>query len=271
MDLNFIESTIKGGVVLATPQLAEKLLASSAGNRKISKNRVHAYASDIMMGHWHLNGETVVLDEHGHLRDGHHRCLAIIEANTSAPLYIITNVPVEDAKIYDQGRLRSYADEFKLNEKGIIFNNGSVAVARFHYMMVHNIEFISLPTAEAFIEKHKDSLILIRDIIKHGITRKTPVYYALFAALLCGVHKEVLSDFAECVNNGIIKSPSQSSAQKLREFLLTSHIASKTHRIEACYIAENAIRDFASGAVRIKSYSVNSKPVYSNQKNVLLA
>lgn len=90
-----------------TPAKAQEYLRTSRGNRPISKVYVRSYADTMKKGAWMLNGVPIIFDTEGHLLDGHHRLLAVIEANIPVRFDVRRGAPEEAFTTYDTGRHRN--------------------------------------------------------------------------------------------------------------------------------------------------------------------
>ena len=93
-----------------TPDLAEKWLATSEGNRNLSPAIVARFAKDIAEDRWNVNGETIVMDDEGRLLDGQHRLAACVEAKKSFSTFVVHGVPRAAFATLDSGRKRMVAD-----------------------------------------------------------------------------------------------------------------------------------------------------------------
>lgn len=90
-----------------TPAKAQQYLQTSEGNRPISKPTVHSYADTMKKGNWLLNGECITFDSDGHLQNGHHRLLAVIEAGIPVRFDVCRGVSADAFSTYDCGRHRT--------------------------------------------------------------------------------------------------------------------------------------------------------------------
>lgn len=90
-----------------TPAKAQEYLRTSRGNRPISKVYVRSYADTMKKGGWMLNGVPIIFDTDGHLVDGHHRLLAVIEAGIPVRFDVVRGAPSEAFTTYDTGRHRT--------------------------------------------------------------------------------------------------------------------------------------------------------------------
>lgn len=90
-----------------TPAKAQEYLKTSIGNRPISKIFVHSYADTMKKGKWMLNGQPIIFDDGGHLIDGHHRLLGIIEAGIPVRFDVCRGASHDAFTTYDCGRHRT--------------------------------------------------------------------------------------------------------------------------------------------------------------------
>lgn len=97
-------------VVTLTPELAKTLLDINPSNRSIRKTKVAQYSADMAAGRWALNGEPIIIATDGHLNDGQHRCLAVIDANTPIDTLIIFGIERDTRLTVDQGGARGASD-----------------------------------------------------------------------------------------------------------------------------------------------------------------
>lgn len=94
-------------VETVTPELAAHYLKRNVDNyRKISKTKVAQYAAEMTAGKWQLNGEGIMFDEEGKLKNGQHRLAAVIAAGIPVKMTIVTGVD-NDVTIYDVGSMRT--------------------------------------------------------------------------------------------------------------------------------------------------------------------
>jgi hypothetical protein len=109
------EPTVKWETV--TPERAQQILDTSAGNRNINRNQVERFSDIMEGGTWVLNGDTVVFDENGHLLDGHHRMHGVVMSGTTVRMLIVRGVRRRDAlHTIDIGLARSLRHFFQLSK-----------------------------------------------------------------------------------------------------------------------------------------------------------
>ena len=90
-----------------TPAKAQEYLQTSEGNRPISKPTVHSYADTMKKGGWLLNGMCIIFNTDGHLIDGHHRLLAVIEAGIPVRFDVCRGISSDAFTTYDCGLHRT--------------------------------------------------------------------------------------------------------------------------------------------------------------------
>lgn len=112
-----------------TPEDAEKLLANSVENRNLSRRRVNAMAESIKRDGWIVDGAPIRLDDGGRMRDGQHRCAAIVQAGvTVKDVVLIRGLGPESDLAIDSGRVRSFNDFLKM--QGVANGPATAAATR---------------------------------------------------------------------------------------------------------------------------------------------
>lgn len=110
------------------PREAEKLLATSAINRRLRPRLVECYAEDMREGLWDETGEAIKLSRTGQLLDGQHRLNAIIEAGVTLELLVVRGLGDQSQALMDQGASRTAKDALDL--AGTSYASWSSAIAR---------------------------------------------------------------------------------------------------------------------------------------------
>mgnify|MGYP003675341634 CR=1 FL=1 len=105
---------MKAEIVKMTPSLAKEMLKQNVGNRKLKTIKNH-YASQMKNGLWKENGEPIIVDINGFIKDGQHRLHSCIEANYSYNVPVIYDVNPNVMDTIDTGTNRSLADVLELN------------------------------------------------------------------------------------------------------------------------------------------------------------
>lgn len=110
-------SAVEGiDIVIAevTPALALALLERNVTNRPVARERVDAYARDMLDGAWRANNQGIALGSDGTLYDGQHRLRAVVQANVPVRMVIARGLDVSTRATIDQGRVRSVGDTLRM-------------------------------------------------------------------------------------------------------------------------------------------------------------
>lgn len=85
-----------------TPAKATEYLKKNSRNPrgKVNMAVIRRYAEDMSAGLWELNGEAIVFDEEGYLKNGQHRLAAIIKSGKTIPMLVVRDV-AKDVSIFD--------------------------------------------------------------------------------------------------------------------------------------------------------------------------
>lgn len=93
-----------------TPDKAQEILDTQRKNRKLNRTWMAILARRMREGHFDQNGDTIVIDEEGHLIDGQHRLHAVIESETTQSMIIVRDVVAKAQHSIDTGKKRSASD-----------------------------------------------------------------------------------------------------------------------------------------------------------------
>lgn len=124
-------SNISVKLEIITPKRAKMLLGTSQRNRKINPDRVAKYANDMKSGKW-SPATLLIIDEDGQLVDAHHRLNAVIAANTSVRMVVVSGLEKRFVPYIDTGRPRSAGDMLKFCEQmdGVASIQNKAAMAK---------------------------------------------------------------------------------------------------------------------------------------------
>lgn len=104
------------GTVEVSPHAASVILDTRNGsptdrrNRRILPSHIARLTRMMVTGKWSLNGEAIVFDEVGQLRDGQHRLMACQNACITINTFVIAGVKLNAFFSYDQGKNRTLAE-----------------------------------------------------------------------------------------------------------------------------------------------------------------
>lgn len=263
--------------VIITPEMAQELLDSSLGNRTISEHTVNSYARDLANNTYHFNGETLTVDSNGNLRNGHHRCKAVIKAGIPMRTNVSFGINPADCYIFDVGRGRSCRDNLKIKGQDEVYcDNRSIAVARMWFNMVEGINKPSNDEINLFIEKCYTPCRWLREHFRrNGVdawTGKTSIRFAILCALVCGVNPQRLIDFGDALDNGVGRDmPGGRSVARLEKDLRKNfQKINNTTRGKAENCTEHAIYDYINGVDRTQTYWKPDNPFnYYSRSNTV--
>jgi len=97
-------------LVNVTPAMAKTMLESNTNNRNKRGWWVSGLANMMKRGEWITTHQGVAFDESGKLIDGQHRLEAIVEAEMTIPMLVVTGVSNEAYKVLDNGIKRTLSD-----------------------------------------------------------------------------------------------------------------------------------------------------------------
>lgn len=118
---------------LITPEIAKFLLSTSPGNRNTSRANLVALMQDMQSGNFHTGADMLILDKNNRLRNGHHRCHAILFTGISVPLIVRRNVSEQEVAFFDKGKKRSINDDqlmMGVDPNATLINNSTASVVR---------------------------------------------------------------------------------------------------------------------------------------------
>lgn len=107
-------TAMKCEIKLITPELAGELLKMNVGNRRLKPIK-NVYADQMKNGGWAENGESIIIDKNGYVKDGQHRLNAVITSGHSYFCVVVTGVSPNVMETIDVGTNRSLADILELN------------------------------------------------------------------------------------------------------------------------------------------------------------
>lgn len=240
------------------PELAEAILRTKGNpkNRQISRATVEAYARDMRDGNWDEDAYSpIVFDKEGILMDGHHRLNAIIKAETPIMMYVVTDA--EKSSTYDLNRPRTYNNILTIDgvSKELCSTN-VVSLVRSIGLFCFGVGKVSIGEVRKAIDIDGKTLYEIYLISKRGSKRgflgKAPYTTALYIAHKCGVSKDVIQEFCEIANTGIMNETWQTAPIILRNNC--TELNHRQDRFLAFKTTQEAIYDFSNKVVRKTRY-----------------
>ena len=131
---NMKNTNLSARIIYLTPEIAKELISKNVGNRPVKRKDLSRYIKDMQNGYWKENGEPIIVDINGQIKDGQHRLLACIESGHSYNVPLITGVHPDVMDTIDTGVNRTLNDVLKLNG----FNYHSAAAALIKAIVSYN-------------------------------------------------------------------------------------------------------------------------------------
>jgi hypothetical protein len=128
---------MKTEIITIDRTVARRLLARNKNNRNVKERMVEAYYNDMKSGRWKENGESIIIDKNGIIKDGQHRLMAIEKADVSINFVVVTDVEPNVMDTIDTGSNRSLADVLALNK----FKNANNLASLVRYILVYKRGF----------------------------------------------------------------------------------------------------------------------------------
>ncbi len=245
-----------------TPPMAKEYLRANTNNyRKLSRSRVKQYAADISAGKWELNGETIVFDENGVLKDGQHRLAGVVMSGKSIQTFVIRGISA-DVTLYDRGGNRTYTEIAKA--MGLDVDSTVVAAGN---IIVNNFSGKKGGSAlYGYLQKHQDELNRAKRLACYGTGAKNKNAPSVTAAYLMLRSKEMpsyevelffrlMNDFGYTHADGYEISPAL-VAQRMFDERGTKHSGCSIQR-ERLEILIMAMTDFHKGKKREIKYKIS--------------
>lgn len=111
LGLPILASKVWSTLQTIAPAEAKQLLLAMEPQRVVRQTWVSKLASDMKAARWHFTHQGIAFDEGGHLIDGQHRLLAIVESGCAVELMVTFNVPKSSFKTMDRHQRRNVADD----------------------------------------------------------------------------------------------------------------------------------------------------------------
>ena len=242
-------------VELITPEIAEQIMQHNKHNprKKINQHVVAAYAEDMKRGNFFLNGESIVIDANGDLKDGQHRLLAIIKAGVSIYMMVVRGVD-PSITTWDYGRLRRVNQEV----------NCSIADESLAKLIVSNAYRNNVPigTLRDYIQNHGKDIhfSVLQSCVgaHHPIGRKRDIYSLIYIMRRTGYAIEQDIDaFMRVVNTGFADAEYESTpAIVFRNMLINNgnDWCGLRRVLDHMQVMLRAFNDFTNGNARRSAY-----------------
>lgn len=261
---------MKTRIELITPEAAQKYLSRNTHNyRPVRQHVVAAYADDMKSGKWERNGEAIVFDSNGVLKDGQHRLMAIAQSGIAQKMVIVEDVdPI--VEIYDIGVKRSSGQiAMASGVEPVLANSTVIAAAR---VFCDGGTFTKQRTRSnpqgsiSMIKSHEELFMNAVSLTKSGssktnVTRKRPCIVANVMLLREElVTFQTLKDFALTLNTGVphgVRTENSAPLILRRMFLESLGTRGVNGEVVGYSAYVDAVHDYVHGIKRKVSYRVN--------------
>ena len=241
-----------------TPEVAREYMKHNTDNiRKLNRNVMKDYATDILRGKWQLNGETIVFSESGVLKNGQHRLGGVILANRPIECVVVRGVS-DDVNVYDMNRRRTNTDVAKT--RGFECDSTLMAVSNIIVNCFNGRR--SGTQVIDYAEKHIDELNRAQRITGDGGKNAPSIcatYLILRNKLMPSYEIELffrlMNDFSYTFADGYEVSPAL-VAQRMFDERGTNKGGSKAIQRERLEILTLALKDFHTGKKRELKYKI---------------
>ena len=115
--LDFKRDHEESAILDITPEMAEYLLSTSPGNRKIRNWHVSMLADSMSRGEWRVTSQGIGIDMNGNLRDAHHRLMAVVKSGVTIRSDVVMGLPLNSYEVIDTGIKRNLADLLHENKR----------------------------------------------------------------------------------------------------------------------------------------------------------
>ena len=237
--------TIQSSIITVTPELAHRFLATSAGNRRISRLRVQTYAAQMREpGKWKI-GPELQFNVLGELVDGHHRLNAVILCGMPVQFRIATGIPADSISAIDLGQSRTYEQVSKM--RGVGFTRRHFAIARFVKYGVttqKGSSYLSYSDAEQAVLDYETA---VNFAVMAGQKRRyvTATVLAVIARAFYTQDHDRLVKFVEILASGLTDSEEDWAAVRLRNWIIDADsLGHSIPKSELYHRAETAVKHF---------------------------
>lgn len=259
-----------GNMELITPETAAAYLTHNSHNPRKATNKpqIEAYARDMKAGKWFTNGEAIVFDANGDLKDGQYRLMAIVKAETPVYMFVVRGVD-PNITTFDYGLNRRICHELNCGRNAETLANFMVSAAA-------RLPRNSKGLVRDYILTHKDEMQKAINLAQIGTTRpiglKRDVYCAIYLMLRCGENPAEIEQFMRVVNTQFMLTDRESSpAIVLYKYLLANKARGGMHNeaiMESVETVLSAFADFTTGKKRTNAYKISDT---TRARNMLTA
>jgi hypothetical protein len=248
--------------ILVTPEMAAEWLTKNNKNRPINKFRVDLLREQIANDTFVMTHQGIAFyGDYEELADGQHRLAAIAAGDKAVELMVTWGLSRDAVHAIDRGRPRSITNV--LNFLGMTMTQSQAASCRALWQDYHAARAETSWSGQAF---DTNKFVVFCEHVLEAVNFAMPpkpcrglshasVTAAIAAAWFTQSHVDLLR-FKELLHTGTGASDEESSAIKLREYLLTTRVTGGGNeaRQELYLRASTALRAFLEGRGLSKLY-----------------
>lgn len=249
-----------------TPEQAKLWLdEKNSRNRNLTPSRSAAYATDMRNGNWHETHQGIAFYESGELADGQHRLHAITLYGKPIEMVVAFGVPNTSSIGIDANRPRTTSDHIRISGTSDWIGVTGAAITKCAMIASGAPRGITTAQVVEFCEANRDAITYAGRCFKDTVRNVTTAPIRVAVASAFGlVDSSRLDEFCKVLTSGVMQSPDDVAAIRLREQLMqkgTAGGAGTVAKAQNINLAMRAIKAFASRE-QIKSLRAPAEPIY---------
>lgn len=226
-----------------TPEVAEKYLSTSAGNRIIRDIWVDQLVDMMRHGQFIHTHQGIGFNADGTLRDGHHRLRAIVKSRTTQVMQVSRGLSDDAIAATDRGRARDVSDNARMGGHEWM-SRPVVAAGRLWLELLGNRKPSDPAIVEFCIENrtHIQNALSLSEFKRGNTFRHASIIVMLALASQTG-NLESLDGWFQAFSKGVVREEWQTSATCLREWWIrNSKLGGSKKRIQLCHRIYGSMR-----------------------------
>lgn len=226
-------NTVSANVETITPEDAVQYLELNLNNRSTKNRAVRSYANDMVNGDWECNGESIIFDCKGKLRNGQNRMKAIVRSGETIVSVVVRGVSLKAFDTMDQGKIRSPGEILSL-EKDVHVNPkllASTLKALYKYNEYRSLgDALDIHFTPRFAKNLRMIYKNVDASVEYSSQFKRPLITATLIATLHYIFSKINSEHSEVFLNGLLTGDcgEHSEILKLRNYFLDIKMNEKT-------------------------------------------
>jgi hypothetical protein len=252
---------------------ATEYLGTNWDNRRIRPQRVNVYANQMLRGQWLVTGDPIRFRADGHLVDGQHRLLAIVQAAVTDPsisieILVIRDLPEDAFQVIDSGLQRMPGDALGYEQKNV---NVKVAAMRVLIVLERggdprlstNLRDVSRVDLAEYYADHQGEIDAAlhtanKFVGQYGFGNTNFTAWLTFIVLAWRVNKGASTEFIDSVHSGE-NLLAGDARLVLRNFMAQPHPDKKSNRAFHLAIIIKAWNAWMNGETRQKTHLKESE------------